>query len=72
MGDTDSLFLGFIIAFLSMKALTYITPTSILFLAAIPIIDTLIVFKRRIQRKISPFTADKNHMHHILYNAKEI
>lgn len=70
MGDTGSLFLGFIIAFLSIKALNYITPTSILFLAAIPIIDTMVVFRRRLQRKISPFTADKNHMHHILYNAK--
>lgn len=70
MGDSGSLFLGFLIAFLSIQALNYITPTSILFLAAIPILDTMIVSKRRIQRKKSPFSADKNHMHHVLYNVK--
>lgn len=70
MGDSGSLFLGFTIAFLSFQALQYITPTSILFLAAIPILDTMVVIRRRIQRGSSPFTADKNHMHHILYKMK--
>lgn len=70
MGDTGSLFLGFIILFLIMRALNYITPSSTLFLAAIPILDTMIVIRRRLQRGISPFTADKNHMHHVLYNMK--
>ena len=70
MGDSGSLFLGFIIAFLSFDALQYITPTSVLFLAAIPILDTMVVFRRRVQRGKSPFSADKNHMHHILYNMK--
>lgn len=71
MGDSGSLLLGFIIAILSIKALNYINPVSILFLAAVPILDTLVVFRRRIQRGMSPFTADKNHLHHILNNIKQ-
>lgn len=71
MGDSGSLFLGFTIAFLSIHSLIYITPTAVLFLAAIPILDTLVVFRRRMQRGKSPFEADKNHMHHILQNTKQ-
>ena len=71
MGDSGSLFLGFVIAILSIKSLTYINPVSVLFLAAVPILDTLVVFRRRIQRGKSPFEADKNHIHHILNNIKQ-
>lgn len=71
MGDSGSLLLGFMIAILSIKALDYISSVSILFLAAIPVLDTLVVFRRRIQRKQSPFKADKNHLHHILNNMKQ-
>jgi UDP-GlcNAc:undecaprenyl-phosphate GlcNAc-1-phosphate transferase len=70
MGDAGSLTLGFTIAVLSVKALEYVNPTVILFITAIPILDTLIVMTRRIQRSQSPFKADKNHMHHLLYKQK--
>ena len=70
MGDSGSLFFGFLISFLAIHALDYISPTAVLFLAAIPVLDTLIVFRRRIQRGKSPFEADKNHMHHILQKTK--
>jgi len=71
MGDSGSLLLGFVIAILSIKTVSYANPVSILFLAALPILDTMVVFVRRIQRKISPFKADKNHLHHILNNIKQ-
>lgn len=71
MGDSGSLLLGFIIAILSIKALEYVNPISIFFLAAVPILDTLVVFRRRRQRGKSPFEADKNHLHHILNNVKQ-
>ena len=71
MGDSGSLFLGFTIAMLSIYALKYINPSSILFLAAIPLLDTLVVMRRRRQRKQSLFTADKNHLHHILLKFKK-
>ena len=71
MGDSGSLFLGFSISILSIYALEYINPASILFLAAIPLLDTLIVMRRRKQRNQSLFVADKNHLHHILLNFKK-
>jgi len=64
MGDSGSLVLGFIISVLSIKAITYVSDTTILFLAAVPIIDTIIVMTRRIQRGFSPFAPDKSHFHH--------
>jgi UDP-GlcNAc:undecaprenyl-phosphate/decaprenyl-phosphate GlcNAc-1-phosphate transferase len=71
MGDSGSLFLGFVIAILCIKCMDYVNPISIFFLAAVPILDTLVVFRRRIQRGKSPFEADKNHLHHILNNIKQ-
>ena len=64
MGDSGSLVLGFIISALAIKAVTYVSDTTILFLAAVPIIDTIIVMTRRIQRGFSPFSPDKSHFHH--------
>ncbi|HHL19226.1 MAG TPA: undecaprenyl/decaprenyl-phosphate alpha-N-acetylglucosaminyl 1-phosphate transferase [Thiothrix sp.] len=66
MGDSGSLTLGFMIAVLSIQALAYVTPVSILFIAAIPILDTVIVMMRRKKHKCSMVNADKNHLHHIL------
>jgi len=70
MGDSGSLALGMVVVILSIHSLNYITPASVLFIMALPILDTFIVMTRRIQRGISPFQADKNHMHHFLYNVK--
>jgi len=70
MGDSGSLSLGMVIAILGVQAAQYITPASILFIVALPILDTFIVMIRRIQRHQSPFKADKNHMHHLLFNVK--
>ncbi|OHE17044.1 MAG: undecaprenyl-phosphate alpha-N-acetylglucosaminyl 1-phosphate transferase, partial [Sulfurimonas sp. RIFOXYD2_FULL_37_8] len=47
MGDSGSLTLGFLISVLAIKSLEYINPMSVLFITAIPIIDTLIVMIRR-------------------------
>ena len=41
MGDSGSLTVGFIIALLAVKSLAYIPAVSVLFVAAIPIIDTI-------------------------------
>jgi len=70
MGDSGSLALGMVISILSIQALHYIAPISVLFIVAIPVLDTFIVMTRRIQRHGSPFRADKNHMHHFLFNVK--
>jgi len=70
MGDSGSLSLGMVISILAIHAIEYITPVSVLFIMAMPILDTFIVMTRRMQRHISPFKADKNHMHHFLFNVK--
>ena len=71
MGDSGSLSLGMVIAILAIQAMQYITPASVLFIMAMPILDTFIVMTRRIQRHQSPFKADKNHLHHFLFNVKD-
>ena len=79
MGDTGSLFLGLVLAVLSVKFIRTdvqlvnklsITETGAMAFAAvfIPIIDTLRVFMMRIYKGLSPFDRDVNHIHHILLN----
>ena len=65
MGDSGSLTLGVVISVLSIQALAYIPHTSILFIAAIPIIDTLIVMIRRKRSGKSVFSPDQTHLHHV-------
>jgi UDP-GlcNAc:undecaprenyl-phosphate GlcNAc-1-phosphate transferase len=66
MGDSGSLTLGAVISVLSIKALDYIPHASILFIAAIPILDTLIVMIRRKRTGTSVFSPDQTHLHHVL------
>ena len=66
LGNSGSLMIGFLITLLGIKSLDYIQPVSILYIAAIPIFDSIIVFFRRIQKKQHPFKPDKKHLHHII------
>jgi len=66
MGDSGSLSLGFIIALLAILSIEYIHPIGILYLAALPILDTLIVTIRRARRGVSILNPDKTHIHHLL------
>jgi len=66
MGDSGSLTLGFVISMLAIKSLEYLPAISILFIAAIPVLDTLVVMIRRKRNGHSIFCADRCHMHHIL------
>ncbi len=70
MGDTGSLFLGLLLAALSIKGfqgpggrINIIIPIIIL---AIPIGDTGIAFFRRLNKGRHPFKPDKDHLHHRL------
>lgn len=66
-GDTGSMFMGFIIAVVSLLGfkgamfLSFMVPLAIL---AIPILDTLFAIFRRMLKKKPIFEADKDHMHH--------
>lgn len=64
MGDSGSLVLGFTVAVVAIKAIEHINVVSVLLLTALPIVDTLVVMTRRMQRGLSPFNPDKTHIHH--------
>ena len=78
MGDTGSLFAGFLLAFLAIHFLNTglygeqvagwqeATPVIAVAVLVIPIYDTLRVFVLRLWSKSSPFRADDNHVHHHL------
>ena len=66
MGDSGSLFLGFVVSVVATLSLQYIHPAAVFYLAALPIVDTLVVMTRRLKKGISPFNPDKTHIHHIL------
>jgi len=68
LGDSGSLVLGFVISVLSIELIKYVSITTVLFLGAIPLFDTILVMTRRIQNKKSPFHPDKTHIHHRFYN----
>ena len=70
MGDTGSLVCGFIISILAIKFIEFkivsAAPATAVAIMIIPIVDTLRVFSIRILAGRSPFSPDKNHIHHIL------
>ena len=66
MGDSGSLTLGFVISILAIKSLEHLSSAvTILFLTAIPVLDTMIVMIRRKLKGGSAFKADRCHIHHI-------
>lgn len=79
MGDTGSLFLGFIFYLFTMYFVTnesvilsvFVPHKSLLVLAAlcifiVPILDSGSVFFSRVWHKKSPFLPDNNHIHHLV------
>ena len=69
MGDSGSMFLGYIIAVIALLGFKNITLTSFLvpmLLLAIPIIDTLFAILRRLINQKPLGEPDKNHLHHQL------
>jgi UDP-GlcNAc:undecaprenyl-phosphate GlcNAc-1-phosphate transferase len=72
MGDSGALFLGYIIAIISLSS--FATPNRSIFLSLIPpamalcvpILDTLLAILRRRRYGKRIFSADKNHFHHCL------
>ena len=77
MGDSGSLMIGLVNAILVIKFITVADSTAItipvessvvvgIAILIIPLVDTLRVFSIRIFRGNSPFTPDRNHVHHLL------
>ncbi len=70
MGDTGSQYLGFCVGVLAIILTQTVNPNlssvSPLLLLGLPVLDTLMVMGLRIHQKRSPFSPDKNHIHHRL------
>ncbi|MEL6673511.1 MAG: MraY family glycosyltransferase [Bacteroidota bacterium] len=78
MGDAGSLVVGFLIALLSISFLNFSAPLSafssfnsfgpalIFALLMVPLVDTLQVMFSRVIQGRSPFSPDRNHVHHHL------
>ncbi len=75
MGDSGSMLLGFLLVYQAIGFLSVSTDTSatyavsnapIVLLATLsyPLLDTLRVFVIRVSQKRSPFSPDRNHIHH--------
>lgn len=70
MGDTGSLVCGFLISIFAIKFIEFgyvpSGPAVSVSVLIIPVVDTLRVFIVRILKGQSPFSPDKNHIHHVL------
>jgi len=70
MGDSGSQFLGFslgvLVIVLSQSVNSAMSPLIPLIVLGLPILDTLAVMGQRIYERRSPFSPDKNHIHHKL------
>lgn len=73
LGDSGSMFLGFLLATTSImgsqKSSTLVAIFIPLLVFAVPIFDTSYAFFRRIVRGAHPFKGDKEHVHHSLLKA---
>ena len=85
MGDTGSMLIGFMVGLMSVRFLALDTeslsrlpfnavdiPIVIISFIIIPLFDTARVFTIRLLNGRSPFSADRNHVHHILIDAFKI
>jgi len=85
MGDTGSMLIGFMVGIMSIRFLALdVTslnklsfnavdvPIILVSFIIIPLFDTARVFSIRVMNGKSPFSADRNHLHHILIDAFKI
>ena len=73
LGDAGSKLLGFIVVCLLLAAAStqlgggrLIQPVTALFLVALPLFDMVYTTVARLQRRRSPFSADRTHVHHLM------
>lgn len=71
MGDSGSMFLGFVLAATSLVGATIKSSTTVAILAplvalGVPVFDTMLAMMRRTLARQSMFAADRGHIHHTL------
>ncbi len=74
LGDSGSMLIGFLVGVLLIKASEGALdqghrpfPTAmVLWITAVPVIDTISLIFRRLARGVSPFSPDRTHFHHLI------
>lgn len=70
LGNAGSLFLGFVLAWYAVTFASHpaglMQPVTALWLLAIPLFDAVRMTAKRLCRGRNPFTADREHLHHLL------
>lgn len=73
MGDAGSTVIGFTIIWILLEATQGqnhpIKPITALWLIAIPLMDMVAIMYRRLSKGMSPFSADRQHIHHLIMRA---
>lgn len=73
MGDSGSMMLGFALAwmavYLSQVENVGVYPVSVAWVLVLPILDVVMLYFRRLMKGRSPFSADREHLHHLLLRA---
>ncbi|MEL4394901.1 UDP-N-acetylglucosamine--undecaprenyl-phosphate N-acetylglucosaminephosphotransferase [Shewanella algae] len=73
MGDAGSMLIGLTVVWLlvigTSDDVSAFRPVTALYLIAIPLMDMTAIMYRRIRKGVSPFRADRDHLHHIFERA---
>lgn len=72
IGDAGSMLLGLALAWyaVDLAAVRHaMTPITAVWILAVPLMDTVSLMIRRMLKGVSPFTPDREHLHHILQRA---
>ena len=73
MGDAGSTLIGFTVIWILLETTqgTHhpISPVTALWIVAIPLMDMVAIMYRRLRKGMSPFSADRQHIHHLIMRA---
>jgi len=73
LGDAGSTLLGFAVVWFALQLTQNpqhpVTPVLAPWMIALPVLDCVVLMLDRIRQGRSPFSADRNHMHHLLLDA---
>ncbi len=69
LGDTGSTLFGFTVCWLAIGATQgdqpMMSPITVLWVIGLPLIDSVCIMARRLVKKRSPFSPDREHLHHL-------
>lgn len=73
MGDAGSTLIGFTVIWILLQSTQGVghpmNPVTALWVIAIPLIDMIAIMYRRLRKGMSPFSADRQHIHHLIMRA---